>query len=237
MADAGHAGADWLSTSSGDYLKAILQLSEAAPATTGDVARELGVTAPSVTAMLTKLARAGMIEYEPYRGAVLTEAGRREALRLVRRHRLLETFLIERLGYGWDEVHEEAERMEHVMSERFTERLARLLGQPEFDPHGDPIPNRDGRLPAAPSDSLAEVHDGGRFEVHRVLSQDPVTLAHLTGLRLVPGARVAVVGRDALGHLLRLRVVEEGPASVEGGADEAIVSRDLAGLVRGAQLK
>ncbi len=223
-----------LSTSVGDYLKAIWLLSSSGPATTGDIARELGVTAPSVTSMLTKLARDGMILYEPYRGATLTPAGLSEALRLVRRHRLLETFLIRELGYGWEEVHEEAERMEHVMSERFTERLALLLDQPAFDPHGDPIPAPDGSVPQAPTDVLADVEAGARFEIHRVRSQQAETLGHLTELRLVPGARVKVVGRDALGHLLRVHV--EGSRGRAHAAADVVVSRELAALVLGSNL-
>lgn len=225
-----------LSTSVGDYLKAILLLSGSGPATTGDIARELGVTAPSVTSMLTKLARDAMILYEPYRGATLTPAGLSETLRLVRRHRLLETFLIRELGYGWEEVHEEAERMEHVMSERFTERLAQLLGQPAFDPHGDPIPRPDGSLPQAPSDVLAAVEAGARFEIHRVRSQEPETLGHLTELRLIPGARVKVIGRDALGHLLRLQVEGGRRGRAVAAVDEIVISRELAALLLGSNL-
>jgi len=215
-----------LSASVGDYLKAIWVLGRDGPATTGDLARVLGVTAPSVTGMLGKLKRLGLIRYRRYYGAELTEDGRAEALRLVRRHRLLETFLIRDLGFSWDEVHREAEAMEHVMSERFTERLADHLGQPTHDPHGDPIPRADGSLPTTPSTALGDVAVGRRFIVSRVLSQDPDVLAYITEHGLGPGSELEVRGREPVGNLLRVSVEGEGVA----------VSRELAGLILGRVL-
>lgn len=208
----------------GDYLKAVWQLSNGGMASPGEIARELGVTAPSVTAMLLKLQRDGLVTYVPYRGADLTPTGRSEALRLVRRHRLLETFLIEDLGFGWDEVHEEAERMEHVMSDRFTERLAQHLGQPAFDPHGDPIPSVDGTLPAGPDVQLADSKVGTRFVVQRVKTQDSDVLLHLTELGVAPGSEVVVLGREPRGNLLYLD---------HGDGKDFALSRDLAKLILG----
>lgn len=213
-----------VSSAVGDYLKAIWQVAGDGIASTGDIAKEIGVTAPSVTGMLGKLAALGLVGYQPYRGAELTKAGRAEALRLVRRHRLLETFLIRDLGYGWDEVHAEAELMEHAMSERFTERLAQHLGQPQFDPHGDPIPRRDGTLPDGPDTPLVEVDTGRRLTVHRVLTQDGEVLAYLAGLAIEPGSEVLVVGREPLGHLLHLEVGDRSVA----------LSGELARLVLGS---
>src|SRR3712207_6147283 len=143
------------SSSAGDYLKAIWELSEEGAAegaaSTNDVAERLSLSAASVSNMFGRLREMGLAEYERYRGATLTEEGRAEALRLLRRHRLIETFLLEYLGYSWEEVHEEAESLEHAVSDEFTERLAKFLGHPGRDPHGDPIPAMDGTL--KPDDS------------------------------------------------------------------------------------
>ncbi len=225
MSDVEHPGKTTsLSVSVGDYLKAVWQLSNGGLASPGEIARGLGVTAPSVTAMLLKLQRDGLVTYVPYRGANLTPTGRVEALRLVRRHRLLETFLIEDLGFGWDEVHEEAERMEHMMSDRFTERLAQHLGQPAFDPHGDPIPRVDGTLPEGPDVQLADSTIGARFVVQRVKTQDSDVLAHLTELGVTPGCEIVVVGREPRGNLLHLD---------HGDGKAFALSRDLAKMILG----
>ncbi len=212
-----------ISASVGDYLKAIWHLGQGEPVATGDIARELGVTAPSVTGMLGKLKRDGLIRYQPYRGAELSATGRLEAMRLIRRHRLLETFLINELGFGWDEVHDEAEQMEHVMSERFTERLAEHLGQPAFDPHGDPIPRKDGSLPKAPDVPLSEAPQGARFVVHRVLSQEADVLSYVTGLGVVPGVALRVVAREPSGDLLQARFEEGGQVALSRTLAERIL--------------
>lgn len=216
-----------LSSSIGDYLKTIWLLSRSGAAATGDIARELGVTAPSVSGMLGRMSGLGLVHYQPYRGAELTDEGRREALRLVRRHRLLETFMISQLGFGWDEVHAEAELMEHVVSDDFTERLAIHLGQPEFDPHGDPIPRADGSLPTAPDAPLADLPSGARFTVHRVLSQDAEVLSYLEQSGIAPGTVLSLVSREPGGRLLKVSF-ERGGALVE-----VSLSRDLAVLVLG----
>ena len=136
------------SSSVGDYLKAIWECAEEGAASTKDVADRLSFSYASVTNMFARLREMGLVEYERYHGASLTEEGLSEALRLVRRHRMIETFLLDQLGYSWEEVHEEAEQLEHAVSDRFTERLAELLGHPDYDPHGDPIPAADGTLEA-----------------------------------------------------------------------------------------
>src|SRR5215213_9090211 len=134
------------SSSVENYLKAIWESAEEGAASTKNVADRLSVNPASVTNMFARLRKMGFVEYKRYHGASLTEEGRYEALRLVRRHRLIETFLLDRLGYSWEDVHEEAERLEHAVSDRFTERLADMLGHPDHDPHGDPIPAVDGTL-------------------------------------------------------------------------------------------
>ena len=134
------------SSSVSGYLKAIREIARLGAASTSDVATRLSISSASVTNMFGRLQEMGLVEYERYRGASLTERGRAEALRLVRRHRLIETFLLKHLGYPWQEVHEEAERLEHAVSDKFTEHLAELLGHPEYDPHGAPIPAADATL-------------------------------------------------------------------------------------------
>lgn len=127
-------------------MKAIWELAGTSPASTKEISERLGVAPASVTNMLGRLNELGLVHYERYHGASLTEEGCAQALRLVRRHRLIEFFLLEQLGYSWGEVHEEAERLEHAVSDEFTERLAEFLGHPARDPHGDPIPSADGTL-------------------------------------------------------------------------------------------
>jgi DtxR family Mn-dependent transcriptional regulator len=176
------------SSSVENYLKAIWGLARAGAASTKDVADKLSVSSASVSNMFVRLQEMGFVEYEPYHGASLTGQGRLEALRLVRRHRLIETFLLEHLGYSWLEVHEEAERLEHAVSDAFTERLAEFLGHPERDPHGDPIPAADGTLaPEEGTVPLSEVAPGDTVRVARVGHQDASQLAYLWEHELVPG--------------------------------------------------
>lgn len=162
-----------ISASIGDYLKAIWRLSDTEPVATTTIAAQLNVSAPSVSAMFIRLQERGFVTYERYKGVRLTAQGEREALKLLRRHRLIETFLLAQLGYSWDEVHEEAERLEHAVSERFTERLAALLSHPTHDPHGDPIPEANGTLPHTPGTPLADVEVGGTLRVHGFRSRRP----------------------------------------------------------------
>lgn len=223
-----------LSSSTGDYLKTIWLLSARGgePVATGEIARELGVTAPSVTGMLGKMHGQGLVHYQPYRGAELTEVGREQAVRLVRRHRLLETFMITELNFGWDEVHAEAELIEHVISDEFTERLAAHLGHPLFDPHGDPIPRPDGSLPTAPHTPLTELEVGQVLEVHRVLSQDSDVLAYLVGMGVEPGAELRLRQREPGGNLLVLEITVLLPGST-GAPTTVALSREMASAVLG----
>jgi DtxR family transcriptional regulator, Mn-dependent transcriptional regulator len=193
-----------------DYVKAIWEVAGAGVASTKEVAGRLGIAPPSVTNMFVRLQEMGFVEYERYRGVSLTERGREEALRLVRRHRLIETFLLEHLGYSWDEVHEEAERLEHAVSDEFTERLAEFLGHPDHDPHGDPIPAADGTLEADDSYPLAQVAPGQRVRIFRVGPEDVTTLAFLEEHGLVPGMLLTV---------REVRAVD-GVVTVEDGCGE-----------------
>jgi DtxR family transcriptional regulator, Mn-dependent transcriptional regulator len=179
------------SVSVGDYVKAIWEIAGSGVASTKDVAERLSIAPPSVTNMFVRLREMGFVDYERYRGVSLTERGREEALRLVRRHRLIETFLLEHLGYSWGEVHEEAERLEHVVSDGFTERLAEFLGHPGQDPHGDPIPAADGTMQPDYSYPLSEATPGQRVRVSKV-GDEPSTLDYLGEHGLVPGRLLSV---------------------------------------------
>jgi DtxR family Mn-dependent transcriptional regulator len=183
------------SSSVGDYLKAIWELavdSGKEVASTKGVAERLAVSAASVSNMFARLQEMGLVEHERYRGATLTESGRREALRLVRRHRLIETFLLEHLGYPWQEVHEEAERLEHAVSDGFTERLAEFLGHPDHDPHGGPIPSPDGILETDDSFPLSRAVAGKKLRISKVRDEDAEMLDYLGDRNLVPGRLLTV---------------------------------------------
>jgi DtxR family Mn-dependent transcriptional regulator len=182
------------STSVGDYLKAVWELAvdSGGVASTKDVAARLSVSPASVSNMFARLQEMGLVRYERYRGATLTERGRKEALRLVRRHRLIEIFLLEHLGYDWQEVHDEAERLEHVVSDGFTERLAALLGHPDHDPHGDPIPSAEGTLEVDDSFSLSQAASGQRLRISKVRDEDAAILDYFGDRNLVPGRRLIV---------------------------------------------
>ncbi|HET7478139.1 MAG TPA: metal-dependent transcriptional regulator [Rubrobacteraceae bacterium] len=182
------------SSSVGDYLKAVWELAgdTGEAASTKDVAARLSVSPASVSNMFARLQEMGLVGYERYRGAMLTQSGRVEALRLVRRHRLIETFLLGHLGYSWEEVHEEAERLEHAVSDGFTERLAEFLGHPGHDPHGDPIPTADGALEPDDSFPLGESEAKERVRIYKVSDEDARVLDYLAEHDLVPGRLLEV---------------------------------------------
>jgi len=210
-----------LTTSQEDYLKQIFLLGERGGSVgTQSLAVRLGVRPASVTGMVQRLAELGLVDHRRYRGVSLTESGRQVALEMLRHHRLLETYLARTLGYGWEEIHDEAERLEHVISERFEERIAEALGHPTRDPHGDPIPDSELQLPEE-GGGLRLVERGltGSATVLRVGAQDTDSLAVLERLGLVPGAR--------------LEVLESTPAGVRistGGA-RFLVPAELASQV------
>lgn len=199
-----------LSASVGDYLKAVWNLGEAEAASTKEISVHLSVAPASVTSMLGRLQEMGLVKYERYRGASLTELGRSEALRLVRRHRLIETFLLEHLGYDWQEVHEEAERLEHAVSDGFTERLAEFLGHPERDPHGDPIPTPEGALAADDSFPLREAEAGEWVRIYKVGDESTAALDYLGERGLVPGRLLHVEETRELDGVVTVRDEDGG---------------------------
>lgn len=206
-----------------DYLKAIWLNSRDGPVATGTVAVSLGVSDASVSGMLGKLDDQGLVRYTRYHGAQLTASGERAALQLLRRHRLIEAFLIEYLGYGWGEVHGEAEALEHAVSDLFTERLAALLGHPTHDPHGDPIPKGDGALPDTPDTPLTEAALDRSFLVSRLKTQDANILSYLTELGIYPGQRVEVQCCEPVGGLVKVAI----------GGNPNVLANELAVLIRG----
>jgi DtxR family Mn-dependent transcriptional regulator len=174
------------SNSVGNYLKAMWESAEEGTVSTKEVADRLSLSKASVTNMFARLREKGLVKYEPYQGASLTEEGLSEALRLVRRHRLIEAFLLDKMGYSWEDVHEEAEQLEHAVSDRFTERLAEVLGHPERDPHGAPIPAVDGTLEPDGSFPLAAAAAGQRVLIARVDHESAPMLTYLGERGLVP---------------------------------------------------
>ncbi|HEX6488126.1 MAG TPA: metal-dependent transcriptional regulator [Candidatus Dormibacteraeota bacterium] len=183
-----------LTRSQQDYLKALYHLQgEGKPVPTGELAQRLGISAPSVSEMVSRLADEGLVRHDRYRGQQLTPEGRRVALELVRHHRLLEMFLVQVLGYGWDEVHDEAERLEHVISERMEDRIYEVLGRPEFDPHGHAIPTREGVVARRAGHPLDRFEVGEKLLVITVADDDPARLRELERRGLRPGALLEVL--------------------------------------------
>lgn len=189
-----------MSRATEDYLKTIYHIvTRGEPVTTGLLARELGVSSPSVSAMVKRLEDARLVARPDAREVCLTADGERAALRVVRRHRLLETFLARMLDLPWDEVHAEAELLEHGLSDRLEERIDAALGHPTHDPHGDPIPPRTGQHDERWGVALDAVDAGSRFRVDRVSDRDSAALRHLGALGIVPGAEVRVEEQEPFG--------------------------------------
>ncbi len=212
-----------LSRSVEDYLKAIYHLSsQGGFATTSDIASMLMVAPPSVSGMIRRLSETGLIEHVPYRGVQLTNQGRLAALRMIRRHRVLELYLTERLDYDWDGVHEEAERMEHAVSDALIDRMARALGNPRYDPHGAPIPTPAGEIEEAVLVPLADVDLGVTYELRQVDTEDPARLRYLAEQGLVPGRAVTVTGRQPFNGPVTLTLEPGG---------ERVIGRELALLL------
>jgi DtxR family Mn-dependent transcriptional regulator len=203
-----------LSRSVEDYLKAIYGLSEGGdPASTSAIAEALDVQPASVTGMVKRLAEAGLLEHVPYKGVRLTGQGTRDALRVLRRHRILETYLCERLGYSWDDVHEEAERLEHAASEQLIEKMAMALGSPSHDPHGAPIPTRGGDIEYADPATLADARPGDRVRIRAVRDEDSADLRSMAAEGLVPGARVLVTHGRSLDGAVEISLDQAGGES------------------------
>jgi DtxR family transcriptional regulator, Mn-dependent transcriptional regulator len=200
-----------------DYLKAIYDLGGGG-VKTQSLADTLAVSAASVSGMIKKLSALNLVRYEKYRGVSLTPAGEKIALETLRHHRLIETYLAEALGYPWHAVHDEAERLEHVISEDFEARIAAALGHPDFDPHGDPIPQPDGSLPESGAQPLTALPLGQEAWLRRITDQRPEVLVYLGEQGLRPGVRVRVVARAPLG----------GPLTVESAGRRLALAEALA---------
>ncbi|GAB3532723.1 manganese-binding transcriptional regulator MntR [Arthrobacter tecti] len=196
------------STSVQDYVKTIYALSEwhDAPVTSSRLAARLGVANSSVSEMIRKLDDLGLVRHEPYRPVELTAGGHRLALAMVRRHRLLETFLVRELGYRWDEVHDEAELLEHTVSDTFIDRLDAKLGCPAADPHGDPIPTADGSITLPDALPLNRLDDGHSGRVARISDENPSLLRFLASEQIGIGSPVTVLQRKPFGGSLQARV-------------------------------
>jgi DtxR family transcriptional regulator, Mn-dependent transcriptional regulator len=190
-----------------DYLKAVYALETRidGPVSTNALAERLGVTPGSVSGMLRRLDDLGLLQHERYRGVTLTAEGRRVALRTLRNHRLLELLLVELLDVPWDRVHREAELLEHVLSDELAERIAAKLGDPEFDPHGDPIPSRELDLTERETRSLEDVGVGETVAFVRVSDADPAMLRYLSERGIVPGVTLQVTDRQPFGGPLTVR--------------------------------
>jgi len=210
-----------LSSAMEDYLKAIYELGEEG-VTTQALADALKISPASVTGMLKKLAALKLVAYTRYQGAGLTPAGRQVALEVVRHHRLIETYLAQALGYGWHEVHDEAERLEHHISEAFEERIAELLGHPTHDPHGDPIPQRDGSIPDRPGQPLSEVAVGATVEIIRITKQEREVLRYLAEHNLRPGTVATVLAREPFAGPVLLQC-EQRAVSLSSLLAEAVI--------------
>lgn len=216
-------GVDDLTPVAQDYLKVVWSAIEwgEPPITTKGLAERFATTQANVSETMRRLQARGLVDYQPYKPVTLTALGERLALQMVRRHRLIETFLAEVLGYAWDEVHDEAERLEHAVSDKLLDRIDELLGHPSADPHGDSIPTADGAWTPPEAVRLAEVPPG-RYRVVRVADSDPDRLVRLQGLGMVPGALVQVKSAEPLSVS-----VESGPA---GSTSTGMQPADLAAV-------
>ena len=208
----GAADGERLTGSVEDYLKAIYELEEMTglAAATNAIAERLDIAPPSVSGMLRRLAALELLSYERYKGVSLTASGRRAALRMLRRHRVIEAYLADELGYPWDRVHAEAERLEHAASDELIDRMAAALGHPAHDPHGAPIPTRDGTLVMVPRQMLAEQAVGSSARVAAVGDEDGELLRYVASLAIKPGTVVTVVARAPFDGPLTVEVAGKG---------------------------
>ena len=206
-----------------EYLGEIYRLQRSAEGVTNlALAERLDVTASAVARMLRRLDQAGMLTHVPYQGIKLSEQGEREALRSIRRHRLLEVFLVKVMGFGWDEVHEESHGLQLTISDAFEDRMDELAGHPSHCPHGDPIPSKDGRMEATHDQPLVEVPNGAAAVLKRVKTDDGEKLRYLAGLGLVPGVKLKVVNRAPF----------NGPLCIKANGQEHVLGTELAKALR-----
>lgn len=212
-----------VSSSIEDYVKVIYSYTEwqDKPINSTQLASRLGVANSSVSEMVRKLKELGLVDHQPYSPIRLTEAGLRLALSMVRRHRLLEAYLVSELGYSWDEVHDEAEQLEHAVSDLFIERMSAKLGNPLQDPHGDPIPDADGNIVMPPSYRLDQLDPGHQGRIIRISDHDPVLLRYLEAEGLVVDAQLQVVGRKPFSGTLEIILQGSSPRNIDLG-EEAV---------------
>lgn len=211
-----------LGQASEDYIKAIFKLEEKGRSvSTNSLADVVGVSPAAVTKAVQQLARKKLVSYEHYHGVSLTQSGRKVAVEMIRHHRLLETFLHNVLGYTWDEVDSEAERLEHHISEKFEAAIDKMLGYPSFDPHGDPIPEHNGRMSARRGKSLADAETAERVSVVRVRDRHPQALQYLNNLGMRVGTVIEVIDKQPF----------HGPLTLRIDSIDHVVGRELAGHV------
>lgn len=210
------------SSSIEDYVKVIYGFTEwqDKPITSSQLAQRLGVANSSVSEMVRKLKDQGLVDHKPYSAITLTDSGVRLALSMVRRHRLIETYLVQELGYSWDEVHDEAELLEHAVSDTFIERMAAKLGNPQRDPHGDPIPAADGTVLLPEAHLLGELDPGHTGRITRISDENPDLLRYLSAEEIDLDAEVEVVGRKPFGGALVVRISSAGRKRDYDLADE-----------------
>jgi DtxR family Mn-dependent transcriptional regulator len=210
------------SSSIEDYVKVIYGFTEwqDKPITSSQLAQRLGVANSSVSEMVRKLKDQGLVDHNPYSAISLTPAGNRLALSMVRRHRLIETYLVQELGYSWDEVHDEAELLEHAVSDTFIERMAAKLGDPRRDPHGDPIPTADGAVLMPEAHLLGELDPGHTGRITRISDENPDLLRYLAAEKIDLDAAVEVMGRKPFGGALVVRINNAGRTRDYDLADE-----------------
>jgi DtxR family Mn-dependent transcriptional regulator len=200
------------SRSTEDYLKAIYELeTRGSPVQTSAIAEALEIAPPSVSGMVKRLSESDLVEHVPYRGVRLTDSGRRAALRMVRRHRIVETYLTQKLGYDWDSVHDEAERLEHAVSDELIERMAMALGNPQYDPHGAPIPTKNGAIEEQDLLPLSDVPVGSMAELRMVSDRDPDLLRYIASLGLKVGVAFEVIGRQPFKGPVTIRLPGNPP--------------------------
>src|SRR5699024_5555937 len=217
-----------LSQSVEDYLKAIYTLEdEGEGASTTKIAESMDVSSASATNMLKRLAKMGLVDYQSYKGATLTKSGKKMALEIIRHHRLLELYLLEVMGYSWDEVHDEAEKLEHHISERFEDKIAKLLDDPTHDPHGDPIPTKEGIMPKMNDEPLNEAASGQKYVVSRVRDQDPEILRYLEETGLLPGVKISVIEKGPF----------QGPITLHIEEEEQVIGNEVARNIFVAKIK
>ena len=208
-----------------DYLKVIWTAQEWSvdKVSTKMLAEKIGVSASTASESIRKLAEQGLVDHEKYGAVTLTDEGRRAALAMVRRHRLLETYLVRELGYSWDEVHDEAEVLEHAVSEALMDRIDAKLGFPQRDPHGDPIPARDGQVPTPPARQLWDCRDGEAGTVARISDADPEMLRYFDGVGISLDARIQVLTRREFAGMISVSLAAQDgePAMIDLGSPAA----------------